>query len=506
MARGEHAPACARRWRARAEAEDWRTWRLVQAVHRCCGVSLLKAHRLARGWTARTAIDHLADLCEKEQLGPPQANIDLLNAWENNRARPRPDTIDRLARLYKANPVRLGLAADYCEDEPDEVVVVPASAASPEERVAQEIPVLSPSALHSPSTHRGTDGEVARTAFFHEMLDGDNGSSRGRLLAEVEQLRRQMDRTLAAGTVTDEQMDRLDEMVLRCRREYLTTPPQPMLCMLMLEFGEVERLAAQRQPGPIQCRLSRVAAVLAVLSADALMKLGDVRQARAWFGTAKTAADDTCDPELRALVRAQEAMLPYYYGDLAETVHLAREAQALTRAAPCPPAALAAAAEGRALARLGDRDGAEAALARAQRLFSKIKDKGTGLAFDFTEQRLYLYLSGAHAYLPDHRRAEAMHRTALALCPSHDPGGIDPALVRLDRATSLARNNRPQDACELAGQTILDLPPEQRTSIVFVRARDVRSTVQDHRSRALNTLEAALALENSPSRPWRSWT
>ncbi|WP_225992597.1 hypothetical protein, partial [Actinomadura montaniterrae] len=43
-----------------------------------------------RGWTARVAIDELAGLCERENLDPPQANIDLLNAWENGRARPRP--------------------------------------------------------------------------------------------------------------------------------------------------------------------------------------------------------------------------------------------------------------------------------------------------------------------------------------------------------------------------------------------------------------------------------
>lgn len=231
------------------------------------------------------------------------------------------------------------------------------------------------------------------------------------------------------------------------------------------------------------------------------MKLGDIRQARAYYGTAAAAADDTGDPRLRALLRAQEAMLPYYYGNLTETVQLARQAQSLARAIPCSPTALAAAAEGRALARLGDREGAAAALAETQRLFSKIKDRNTGaLAFDFSEQRLYLYLSGAHAHLPDLKQAEAVQERALALCPEGSTS-IDPALIKLDRATSLARGKREDHACELAQQTLLTLPPEHRTSIVFVRARDVRAAIPAERrgGKWLRDLDEVLALEKSPA-------
>ena len=116
MARGEHSPACARRWREQAESRQWTPWQTAQAIHGCCGVSLLKAHRLARGWSARQSVQELEELCERQDLGEARASIDLLNAWENNRARPRPQTIDLLARLYRANSVRLGLAGDYCED------------------------------------------------------------------------------------------------------------------------------------------------------------------------------------------------------------------------------------------------------------------------------------------------------------------------------------------------------------------------------------------------------
>lgn len=483
MARGQHRPSCARTWRERAAVEGWSVWQTAQAIHDCCGVRLLKAHRLAQGWTAREAIAELEALCRREHLGPPQANMDLLNAWENGRARPRPDTIDRLARLYRANAIRLGLATDYSDDETGRSGLVPSP--RPPERGPEieppadlDVRVITPAAVRPPSgaERRGMAGRE-RTELFYDVLADSGLAITGELLAEVEALRRRMDRTLAAGTVTEGQMDVIDETVLRYRREYVVTPPLPMLCQLMLEFSDVTNLATHRQSATVQRRLSHVTASLAVLAADALMKLGDIRQAHAWYGTATTAADDTADPRLRALVRAQEAMLPYYYGDLAKTVRLAREAQAIGRTTPCSPTALAAAAEGRALARMGDHAGARDALNEAQRIFSKIRaTKNDTIAFEFSERRLYLYLSGAHAHLPDHRHGAGIQDRALALHPN-PASGIDRALILLDQATCLATAGNASEAHQLTEDTMRELSAQQRTRIIFVRARDVREAI-----------------------------
>ena len=139
---------------------------------------------------------------------------------------------------------------------------------------------------------------------------------------------------------------------------------------------------------------SEATAVLGLLSADALMKLGEIGRARYWYGTARLAADDTAQPRLQAQVRAQEAMLPYYYGQVEHTVVLARAAQALVPRIVCSAVALACAAEGRALARLGDREGAERAIRRAQRMVDELDEPTNDAAFRFTEKRLLLYLSG----------------------------------------------------------------------------------------------------------------
>ncbi|RCG27377.1 XRE family transcriptional regulator [Sphaerisporangium album] len=465
MARGEHSPACARRWREQAVEQQWTLWQTAQAIHGCCGVSLLKAHRLARGWSARQAIEELERLCETHSLGLPRASIDLLNAWENNRARPRPQTIDQIARLYSANAVRLGLAADYCDDGDGAKVVVVAAA---QQTLPGEDTVPQPSRA-APSD---LDDEGERRALFHHALLSSGLPLNGRLLAEVERTRQDMDRTLAAGTITEDQLDRLDEQVLRYRREYIKSAPLPMLYRLMLEVGDVRRLVAARQPAVTQRRLLNATTMLALLSADALMKLGDTRQAHAWYGTARAASDDMGEVRLRALVRAQEAMLPYYYGDLTETVRLAREARMLAGSAPSSPAALGAAAEARALARMGEHQAARVALAEAERIFSRMPRDGTDhLAFRFSERRLQFYRMGTLIELGEAEQVQEW------ISRSASPYTIDPALVLLDQAAHIAREGGYDEACRLAEQALTQVPPEHRTSIVVTRARALVSMI-----------------------------
>ncbi|SNS05732.1 hypothetical protein SAMN05216276_1003124 [Streptosporangium subroseum] len=460
MARGEHSPACARRWREQAESRQWTPWQTAQAIHGCCGVSLLKAHRLARGWSARQSVQELEELCERQDLGEARASIDLLNAWENNRARPRPQTIDLLARLYRANSVRLGLAGDYCEDDGGVKVVV-----------------VSGGEGRSPyQTEDRVDDDMERRALFHHALLGSRFVMTGRLLAEVERTRQDMDRTLAVATVSEEQLDRLDEQVLRYRREYITSAPLPMLYRMMLELSDVRMLSAARQPAVAQRRLLNATVMLALLSADALMKLGDTRQAHAWYGTARTASDDMGDVRLRALVRAQQAMLPYYYGDLAETVRLAREARMLAGSAPSSPAALGAAAEARALAHMGEHKAARVALAEAERIFARMPPEGHDhLAFRFSERRLQFYRIGTLIEL-----GEEVDWTP---GPS-GPYAIDPVLILLDQAVHLVRDGKVEDACNLAEKALLQVPPEHRTSIVLNRAQSLLSEVPSGKRKA----------------------
>ncbi|MFE9429162.1 XRE family transcriptional regulator, partial [Kitasatospora sp. NPDC006697] len=232
----------------------------------------------------------------------------------------------------------------------------------------------------------------------------------------------------------------------------------------------------------------------ATLIADALMKLGRIHHAHRWYGTARTAADDSGNFELRARVRAQAAMLPYYYGPLDAAIDLARQARLLNRNRPTATGALASAAEARALARRGDATGALAAITHTQELFARCQPGPAYDAWAFPERRLFLYLSGAYTYLGDTARARAIQQQALALYP--DRTGIDPALLNLEEAICLAREHSLAEACQLAGRTYLRVPPAHRTDILGSRAQDVIRILPTslRTARAVRELDEILAL------------
>jgi transcriptional regulator with XRE-family HTH domain len=305
------------------------------------------------------------------------------------------------------------------------------------------------------------------------------------LLDVLDRTRRLVDHTLTTGLASHTRLDLIEEGVTEHLHTYTRTPPLAVLQRLNPDFLEVQSLAVQRQPAVVQYRLSEATARLSLLSADALMKLGEIERARYWYGTARLAADDTLNIELRASVRAQQAMLPYYYGHVEHAVRLAREAQALVPAIPCHPAALAAAAEARALARLGRADNAEQAMHRAQRLMDALggQDEDEDIAFEFTEKRLLLYLSGTLTYLGQFSRARRVQEQALARYRADAKVVIDPALIKLDQAVGEAAHGDSDDACQLAMTVLEELPAEHRTRIILTRARDVARAIPSGRQR-----------------------
>lgn len=315
------------------------------------------------------------------------------------------------------------------------------------------------------------------------------------LLAQLDDARALVDRTVSACTVGPMMVDLMEERAAGRMLAYTRTPPAQALVTVLPDVLEVQGIAAQRQTAAIQSRLSEVTAVLGLLVADALMKLGQIERANVWYGTARMAADDTADLRLRARVRAQHAMLPYYYGSPEQAVTLARAAQAQLPGAADDSTALAAAAEARALARLGDADGADLALARAVQRTGELGDTASDEAFRFSEKRLLLYQSGVLTNLGRTEAARRVQERALALYRNSPDVLVDPALIELDTAIGYALDGAVDQACELAVRVLTTLPPEHRTTIVLTRAAAVVDAIaQDGRGRrAVDELRQLMA-------------
>src|SRR6266567_1041680 len=319
------------------------------------------------------------------------------------------------------------------------------------------------------------DPEMSRRIFLNEVLAGADTAASS-LLAAAENIRTELESTLTAGTVSPSRLDRLEETVADHIRVYATTPPTPALAGLLLDFMDMRRLMAQRQPATIQACLSEMSTLLATLTADSLMKMGRIGEAHDWYCTARIAADDTSNRELRARVRAQEAMLPYYYGHPNEVVRLVGEAREILGDLPRPTAAFASAAEARALSRLGLRNEAEAVLRRAQDLAATTHEQDSNDAFRFGERRLLFYSSSTLSNLGESARALRVQDEALALYGG-TAGLIDPALIRLDRAELLAADGDVNEGISLAHDACFSVDPSHRTPIFAARIRQIIETL-----------------------------
>ncbi|MFE2293716.1 helix-turn-helix domain-containing protein [Streptomyces sp. NPDC059452] len=435
---GPHGPSCAKRLRENGAERGHTTDEIARTIQAHCSVSPLRAHRLARGLTLAEAADQIRELVSGVDRAP-RVTVEQLRLWETGRHQPIRSTVLVLAAFYGCSPHDAGL---------DDTEAVAAVAFRSQARQGHRAEVTSAYSI----------GERIPTAAEH-------------LSYRVDAARRAVDRTLASATVTSSQLDHIDETVLWASQEYISTPPALMLTRLLDLLAEVEGLAAYRQPAAVQVRLSELTAMLSTLTADALMKLGDLTRSRSWYATARSAADDSGNSELRARVRAQAAMLPFYYGPIANAVNLCREARAISRARSSATHAFAAAAEARALAKLGAAAEAEAALRYATKVFEQFGGDSADDAFAFPERRHLLYRSGTLTALGHTREARQVQEQALVLY--HDKTGIDPALLRLEAAICYARDRSPDEACQLASATFLRMDPAHRTPIVEERAREV---------------------------------
>lgn len=482
----------------------------------------LAAYRYAAGMTQAAAAAAYNRITGDVSASMDASLLSKLEQWPSTGKAPTVYNLAVLAKVYGTAADRLVSAVDLpllpSRDRLALTVCQPgANTVSQSSRtgVAVAVPETVTSASHSPrsaqtgSTFGGcSDADWHQPANVHQVprqpvnnpVEYRKVSLNSTVLAAIEQQRYEMDLVLSRGTVTDSWMALIEETAAEHSREYIWRAPLPMLGAVVAEFSRVRSLLGERQTTRIQQRLCAVAAQLSILAADALMKLGRVNDARAWYRTARLAADEADRRELGALARAQPAMLPYYYGDVAEAVRLAVEAQEMTAGTASWASAFGAAAEARAAARLGDAERALEAMTNAERSFeAAVEPSAPEDAFQFPHRRLLFYLSGALSYLNEPERAESVQTEALQEYAA-DPGRfvIDPVLIKLDQAGTLVQSGYADDACELALDAVTRLPEEHRTDIVIRRSREIVRSVRvrdQHRSTVRNLtqiLDAAM--------------
>jgi tetratricopeptide (TPR) repeat protein len=484
----------ARQIRARGLALGHAPPQIAREIYEVCaplhGTSQIKAQRLAHGIALSDVVAQVRALYELEGRPPPKLGETLLSAYESGYKRPGPAYLHDLCRVYRAEPADLGLPGPCVCGRPHARLLEPGvvlQADTPPvdrdrttSRQQFSVPTITGVQYRAedPGGGCGEEEETVLRRTLLQILAGAGVALDGQILVAVDGVRRKMDDTLVNASVSPTMLDQWEETALGYGKQYTSTPPLRLLCDVLLDLSEVRRMCEQRQPIELQERLCRLAAQLSGLAGALMINLGDHRLSRSFFRTARTAADETGDRSLRSWVSVREALVPMYYGDPRESLHLARRAQDLAGRTPSAAAAMAPIVEARALGMLVKRGRTDAAgsakraIARGQAVFGQLGEEHVAdTAFGYTERQLAFHIGDTYTNMGDHAHADEFLRRALTLYPSTSE--LDRTLIWLDRATCRLQKGEPEEALRTAKETVLALSPGQFTDIIAQRARQL---------------------------------
>jgi tetratricopeptide (TPR) repeat protein len=488
----------ARAIRARGLAQGQALFQIAKDIHDGCapihGTSRIKAQRLAHGIALSDVVAQVRALYELDGRPQPKLGETLLSAYESGYKRPGPAYLHDLCRVYRVEPPDLGLPGPCVCGRSHASPHLITSAREPDAMLRPGEPLTGIDPTRQPFSvspisgvqyraedPRGGVGEEEETVLRRTLLQilaGAGVALDGQILGAVDGVRRRMDDTLVNASVSPTMLDQWEETALGYGKQYTSTPPLRLLCDVLLDFSEVRRMCEQRQPIELQERLCRLAAQLSGLAGALMINLGDHRLSRSFFRTARTAADETGDRGLRSWVSVREALVPMYYGDPRESLHLARRAQDLAGRTPSAAAAMAPIVEARALGMLVKRGRSDAAasakraIARGQAVFSQLsKDHVADTAFGYTERQLAFHIGDTYTNMGDHAHAEESLRRALTLYPASSE--LDRTLISLDRSWCRLQKGEPAEALDTARTIVLALSPGQFTDIIAQRARQL---------------------------------
>ncbi|GGK99130.1 hypothetical protein Sme01_60350 [Sphaerisporangium melleum] len=258
--------------------------------------------------------------------------IDFSNLakWERGERMPPPDMIPRLDEAYGAGGILIALYG----------MLMRFNAAAESERLRAGTPCENPA-------YRNGDDDMERRAALH-LLAGLG--TLGAIGFSGEPLRQRLDLSLGRANLG------IDEWALVCDdhlHALRTRSPAQVAAGSLIDLHAVTRQLNTATPAD-SIELRRVLAALASVHANALTRLGEHDAAIRWWRTARQAADESGDLELRLGVRATEAGHGLYgQRDPATVLRLTQNAQQIAGTRPSLGLALVICSQAKAFTNLG---------------------------------------------------------------------------------------------------------------------------------------------------------
>lgn len=315
----------------------------------------------------------------------------------------------------------------------------------------------------------------------------------------------------------EETMGYLTDEVHRLAESYPHVPLNTVLSDLVEAQDLTFRLLESGRVKPAQGRdLYLTAAITAGLLAKSSHDLGDPAAAMRQARTAYVCAEQAGHSAMRGWVRGLQSLISYWAGRPEDALNFARRGSAEASSDGGTVEVWLAGLEARAHALVGDHNGVEAAVHRAESIRDRVTpdDLDTiGGLLTFAHARQLYYAAEAKVLLPGAVDAERTEQAALDAvhayesAPDHERAFSDEAGART--VLALARIDADaMDGVEDAIDPVLDLPVEQRPAGVAISARRVHRALSSgpHRSAATARqlrarLEQFTATSPTPSLP-----
>jgi tetratricopeptide (TPR) repeat protein len=250
----------------------------------------------------------------------------------------------------------------------------------------------------------------------------------------------------------------LDQAIERVARAYLTAAPAELTEEVRLYVAWVRRLLdnsrAPAQHHRLYVQFGYMTGILAQLS----LAQGDHDATQGYCAAAMQAADEAGDGQLRAWILSIQAMLAAYTNRHHDVIDLTGAGLEATGQMASATAVKLASLQARAHAALGDRQAAEAALARARQTTAQVQpeEQERGL-FAFPEEKLASHEGQVWLQLGAPERAQESLQRALRLLNSAKGARrspVDQAMVRLHLTRSHAELGQFDEARQQAEQAL----------------------------------------------------
>ncbi len=297
--------------------QEW-LGRLVGEISVCCGHTLLKCHRLARGWDVTTTVEMILTLAVEAKIkGFACAPRSLLD-WEAG-AGMRAQTMDLLCRLYRTGPVQLGLAHDYSPASSGRGFLVEASRSG------------NASIGSSDSQRHDDDGPPVQMLPIQEVVAGDRAADRVLAGRRVERMvevaaRESADFARIAGqtNIGPYTIEQLHADIARLALSYPHRPVGPSFVETVELRNRAFELLEGRQYPEQSRELHMIAGTLCGMLANASFDLGYMDASTTQARTAFLCGELAGHNGLRCWARGMQSLIAYWTGRLSDAVALAR--------------------------------------------------------------------------------------------------------------------------------------------------------------------------------------